>query len=40
LFAIWWEGNGYVAAFTGGVDGAKYWNIQRRRDGVCGWRCS
>jgi hypothetical protein len=28
LFAIWSEGNGYAAAFTGGVDGAEYWNIQ------------
>jgi len=28
LFAIWSEGNGYGAAFTGQVAGTEYWNIQ------------
>jgi hypothetical protein len=28
LFAIWSEGDSYRAAFTGGVDGKEYWNIQ------------
>ena len=28
LFAIWSEGTGYAAAFTGNVGGTEYWNIQ------------
>ena len=28
LFAIWSEGTGYAAAFTGNVGGAEYYNLQ------------
>jgi hypothetical protein len=28
LFAIWSEGTGYAAAFTGNVGGTEYYNLQ------------
>ena len=39
LFAIWSEGNGYGAAFTGGVKGVEYYNIQGASSAVASaWR--